>query len=470
MKMGTVQPRIELSVQWHITTDCTNRCRHCYMFDPRTYEAERANELDRTGLFAVLERFVEFERDWPAEFPHFAISGGDPLLCPEWEELVTELTSRGKSVSMMGNPETLTPANLAALKRSGVRRYQLSLDGLEPTHDAIRSPGSFRRTVEGFARLADIGLRCNAMMTVSPENASELIPLLEYVVRHTRATSFGFDLASPVGNAGGISGRLTPERLLDLFRQYRRAVRQLKEEGFSFRVAEKPALFRVLSAGEAGREIFQPAGTSAVGGCLIGWNGICILSDGRMMACRRFPSVVGKFPEQTFAEVFLGSPELRRFRRASQYPECGTCRFFGICRGCPAVNFGLTGVPRGPYPLCFKPLLENADEGASSAVAPRPELPLDASWEEEFELVAGHITHLAAARLPGNLKNPEYRKALLIFTLEGEKEQFLANPERWLAGNRIRLGDLECLCALILSRHHFLGARLGEAEYEPCFP
>lgn len=467
MATPLASPRLFLSVQWHITTDCGNRCRHCYMYDPRTYEAERAEELNRAGLFAVLERFAEFERDWNAEIPHFAVTGGDPLLRPEWEELVTELTRRGKTVSMMGNPETLTPENLAALKRAGVSRYQLSLDGLEPTHDAIRGPGSFRRTVEGLARLADVGLRCNAMMTIGAGNAPELIPLLEHVARHTRAASFSFDIASSVGNAAEASAHLTPERLLDLFRQYRQTVRRLREEGFTLAVAEKPALFRTLSALEAGRTIFQPPGAAAVGGCLIGWTGICVLSDGRLMACRRFPSVAGKLPEQSFAEVFLGSPELRRFRRASQYAVCGTCRFFGICRGCPAVNFGLTGVPRGAYPLCFRHLLEEGDSRTPAPLQPEPLM--DATWEEEFGLVAGHIHHIAYSRRREHLKDPEYRKALLIFTLEGEKGRFLEDPERWLAGNRIRLGGLESLCAMLLSRRHFPGAPLDGAAMAPCF-
>jgi len=49
---------------------------------------------------------------------------------------------------MMGNPETLTEDNIAALVDLGVRNYQLSLDGLEENHDRFRKdPGTFRRTV-----------------------------------------------------------------------------------------------------------------------------------------------------------------------------------------------------------------------------------------------------------------------------------------------------------------------------------
>ena len=457
-------PRVSLSVQWHITTECANRCRHCYLFDPRTYAAERAGTLDQAGLFAVLERFAEFERDWDAEVGHVALSGGDPLLRPEWEELAAELAARGKQVVLMGNPETLTPANLAALRRAGVRRFQLSLDGREATHDALRGPGSFRRTVEGFDRLADAGLRANAMMTVGAGNAGELVPLLEFAARHTRAWSFSFDLAAAVGNAAELEGSLGAGEVLALFRQYRQAARRLAEEGLPLRCREKPNLFRVLSVLEQGREVLHPAGAAAVGGCLAGWNGVAVLADGRVMACRRFPSVVGRLPEQPFAEIFLGSPELRRFRRASQYGACGGCRFFGLCRGCPAVAFGRTGQPRGAFPLCFRTLLESGSASTPARPAPVPEPPLDCPPEEEFELVAGHVSHLAVARSARHLRDPEYRKALLLLTLEGEKARFLQSPARWRADNGVRLGELESLCAFLMSGRHFAGSPLDVAK------
>ncbi len=462
--MNKAAPRVSLSVQWHITTECGNRCRHCYMFDPRTYAEERSRTLDREGLFAVLDRFAEFERDWDAEVGHVALSGGDPLLRPEWAELAAELSGRGKQVVMLGNPETLTPENLAALRRAGVRRFQLSLDGLADTHDAIRGPGSFRRTVEGFDRLADAGIRANAMMTVGAGNAGELVPLLEYAARHTRAASFSFDFAVSVGQAAGLDGRLAAGEALGLLRGYRQAARRLAEEGLPLRVREKPNLFRVLSLLEQGREVLHPAGAAVVGGCLAGWNGVAVLADGRAMACRRFPSVVGKLPEQSFAEIFLGSPELRRYRRASQWEACGGCRFYALCRGCPAVSFGRTGRPRGASPLCFRTRLEGWPAPDTPGPAPVPEPPLDASPEEEFELVAGHLAHLAVARSARHLEDPEYRKALLLFTLEGEKDLFLQAPARWRAENRIRLGELESLCAFLLSGRHFAGSPLDGAN------
>jgi MoaA/NifB/PqqE/SkfB family radical SAM enzyme len=141
--------KLALSIQWHITTNCGHHCDHCYMYDPLTWPAERDNTLSLSDLFRLLDSICEFEQKWDVDIDPFAITGGDPLLRKDWKEFVRELRSRGKMVVMMGNPETLTESNVAALVELGVKDYQLSLDGLEQSHDRFRKdPGTFRRTVE----------------------------------------------------------------------------------------------------------------------------------------------------------------------------------------------------------------------------------------------------------------------------------------------------------------------------------
>ncbi len=151
------------------------------MYDPLTWPAERQDTLPLDGLFRILDSFCEFEQKWGAEIAHFAITGGDPLLRRDWQEFVRELRNRGKTVSMMGNPETLSEDNVAALVELGVMDYQLSLDGLEGTHDRFRDdPGTFRRTLEKLDLLKQAGIRCNVMFTLFPTNAAELIPLAAF--------------------------------------------------------------------------------------------------------------------------------------------------------------------------------------------------------------------------------------------------------------------------------------------------
>ena len=49
------RPRVPLSVQWHVTTECGNRCKHCYVYDHSTFEEERENTLSLQKPVPALE-------------------------------------------------------------------------------------------------------------------------------------------------------------------------------------------------------------------------------------------------------------------------------------------------------------------------------------------------------------------------------------------------------------------------------
>ena len=424
--------KLNLSIQWHITTNCGHRCDHCYMYDPLTWPAERNGTLSLSDLFHLLDSFCEFEQKWDVDIHQFAITGGDPLLRKGWKEFIRELRSRGKSVVMMGNPETLTEENIAALVELGVKDYQLSLDGLEPNHDRFRKdPGTFRRTVEKLDLLKQAGIRCNVMFTLFPTNASELIPLLRFVAEQTAATSFSFDVGVFAGNAAALDHNFTPQELKSILAGYNAEKKRLQEAGFALWVAEKCS-FHQLNRFEAGE--FYPycaLELSNIGGCLIGWKGVSLLSDGTVLGCRRLPAVqVGKMPEQSFEEIFLGSPILRQYRRREFYEGCGECDFYMVCRGCPANVSSLTGNPLAKNPLCYRHLIDRqTDQSRKIPAGP----PLDISYEEEFAWIRRNLSASLDQRFEAYLEDETLRELFvdLAYDLD-QRRSFLADPEAYL--------------------------------------
>ena len=424
--------KLHQSIQWHITTNCGHHCDHCYMYDPLTWPAERHDTLSLGDLFRILDSFCEFEQKWDVNIGHFAITGGDPLLRKDWKEFVRELRTRGKTVSMMGNPETLSEDNIAALVELGVKHFQLSLDGLEPNHDRFRKdPGTFQRTVEKLALLRQAGIRCNVMFTLFPTNATELMPLLRFVAEHTAAFSFSFDVGVFVGNAAELNRNFTPQELKSLLAGYNAEKKRLQDAGFALKVAEKCSLHQ-LNRFETGE--FYPycaAELSNIGGCQIGWNGAAVLSNGVVLGCRRLPSLqVGKMPEQSFEEIFLGSRNLRQYRRREFFAGCGECDFFMVCRGCPANVFSLTGNPLVKNPLCYRHLVDRqTDQVRKIPTGPA----LDISNEDEFAWIARNLSASLGRRFAAYLEDEILRDLFvdLAYDLD-ERRRFLADPEAYL--------------------------------------
>jgi radical SAM protein with 4Fe4S-binding SPASM domain len=413
------------------------------MYDPATYEAEANNPMDLKGLLRILDSMADFERKWQANISHFAVTGGDPLLHPEWSTFLQELKARGKSISMMGNPETLSGENLAILADLELGAFQLSLDGLEETHDYVRAPGSFRRTLEGLQKLKDAGIRAQVMFTLYPENMDQMIPLLKFVASQTAADTFCFDVGSCVGNASNLQKGFGRDAFQDLLRAFLKEKECLEEAGNPILVAEKTHFVNLLRFEQGTFFPFPCDEVPIVGGCAVGWQSPAILSDGTALACRRFPVKVGKLPEQSFEEVFLGSEELKKFRRPQFYAECGQCDFYQHCRGCPAVVFGLTKDPLAAHPLCFRKSIDRAVGGP--AWKPKS-IPLQTTFREEHDLVASQFSNVAENRHAELLKDRAVQQAILFLAKGRNKLRcFTADPNGYLKKAGLELTDLQKL-------------------------
>jgi MoaA/NifB/PqqE/SkfB family radical SAM enzyme len=78
--------------------------------------------------------------------------GGEPLLHPQVLDFIRELKQRGFFCSLTTNGSFLQ-ANAAQLCERKLDLLVVSIDGVEATHDQIRSPGVYKRAVSGIQEI-----------------------------------------------------------------------------------------------------------------------------------------------------------------------------------------------------------------------------------------------------------------------------------------------------------------------------
>ena len=431
------QVKATLSVQWHITSRCTKRCRHCYMFESDRYKSEIENELSFNKMLEILDDIKDFENKWGFSVNDFFITGGDPVLNRDYQKLLIELKKRDKRIYIMGNPESLTSEILDFFREVGIRQLQMSLDGLRDIHDFYRGNGNFDVTIKALETLDYYGIIGTIMFTLTGENKHDLIPLMNYVAKNTKAKGFAFDLICGVGNAKDIGLQLTKEDVKKYFELFLEEKKKIKNSGNPIRISEKSKFLQLI---HYDNNDFYPYGSeefSAIGGCYVGFNCYTILADGAVAACRRFPEIIGKMPEEKMEDIFLGNRLLRQFRRANSFDECGKCIFFKSCRGCPAVTYGYTHNPFSKNPLCFKELLNKnvpKKEWESKSI--------DITMEEEAELVRTMLHNQYSSEYYRFTHNDVF--LILIGTLLGDKKErkkFLTDPTNYVRINQINLSD-----------------------------
>lgn len=330
--------------QWHILDECDQRCRHCYIFE----DGKKLETMSFENMELIVENCLEM-CDKTNRNPYFSITGGDPILHPDFWKLLELLDDKNLDYSVMGNPFHLDYEVCRNLKDLGCRQYQMSIDGLRKTHDLFRMPGSYDETLDKIKTLHDADLRVGIMTTVSKRNINQIPWIIDEAVRN-KADVFSFARYCPTN--GDLTNHISPgeykqllKRVWEKFIQYSNS-----KTLFSF----KDHLWTLFLYENGLFTIPENLSDNVIyGGCNCANNHLTILPNADIYACRRMESRVGNALSERIFDVFNGA-RLNQYRRYEEFEKCRNCELLRFCRGCPAVSWGYTKNMYSADPQCWK--------------------------------------------------------------------------------------------------------------------
>lgn len=336
----TCQPTFFL--QWHITAKCDQKCKHCYMYDSLFYKSEVQNELSLSDCKSIVDDFL-YTLGSISRKGSIYFTGGDPLLREDFFDILKYTSNKNIfPIGIAGNSYHLDLNIALKLKKYGVTMYQISLDGLEETHDYFRKPGSFNDALRGYDVLKKAEISAMCMFTVSKRNMKDLIPVIR-MAAEIGIAGFDFDRLVPVGSASDLKEQIIdPLEYKELLLEVNAEYKKLRKKGCKTQFGYKDNLWGLVLK-ERDLILTQtlvPHGYGLKRGCLIGEAGLAVLADGSVMACRRLPVIVGKLPQQTIEEVFYESPVLNELRNTDKLDKCKSCINLHSCKGCRAIAYG----------------------------------------------------------------------------------------------------------------------------------
>ena len=172
----------ELMVQLHLTVKCDQNCTHCYLHEDSYYKSLVTNELPKEKILNLIDDIVLYAKRQNMT-TSFHITGGDPILSKNFWEVLEAIKAKYHNIpiTIMGNSYHVTETSIREMKKRGVLQYQISLDGLESTHDMIRKKGSFEDGIRALSIIHEQGLVAAVMFTVSRRNYKDFIPLYRYL-------------------------------------------------------------------------------------------------------------------------------------------------------------------------------------------------------------------------------------------------------------------------------------------------
>ncbi len=335
--------------QWHITDECDQRCKHCYIFSEGH---PKLIEMPWKRLVAVLANMEDMCQRMK-RLPYLYITGGDPILHSRFWDFLELVHSHGIPFTIMGNPFHLTTDVCRRLKALGCKKYQLSIDGKRETHDYFRKPGSFDKTLEAIATLREANLHSAVMTTVSGTNIDEIPDIIDIVVEH-QVDIFAFGRYCPTSEDKASPDKgwhIEPQQYRDLLEKCWAKFEQYKDSNTTFNLKDHLWTLFLYEKG-----LFKiPDGLNEdtiYDGCNCANCHFTVSAEGRLMACRRFESYVGRVDERMY-DVWQG-PKMEQYRQHERFEKCQKCELLRFCRGCPAVAFGYTHRFYAPDPQCWK--------------------------------------------------------------------------------------------------------------------
>jgi radical SAM protein with 4Fe4S-binding SPASM domain len=307
-----------------VTSRCNLSCLHCFnrglvLEDP---------EMSLDEVFSVIDQIAEIKPQ------QVQLLGGEPLLRPDFKEIVKYLNKRSLNFSLNTNA-TLVDFDLAVwLKKHGMRSAVVSFDGSsDSVVDKIRGRGAFEKILRGIKALCSQDYPVLLSASINRINYKDL-ENMAYLAKGLRAYALRFNQIFFAGNAFCFADQLqlSPQQERGVIEEVWRL-----RQGFgdfispdSCFLRKKKKLYQMSQYKPSHDRLFIPPCAAGTGFCLIrpdGWLSPCAMQW--QMKC-------GNLKKERLKDIWKTSEIIGSFRRPlevdlSQVPECKGCRYQELC-------------------------------------------------------------------------------------------------------------------------------------------
>jgi heme d1 biosynthesis radical SAM protein NirJ len=160
-------------VIWNLIRRCNLTCKHCYSISA---DKDFAGELSTDEVFTVLDDLKAFK------VPALILSGGEPLLRPDFFEIARRSKDLGLYTALSSNGTLIDAAMMEKIVPIDFGYVGISLDGLGKTHDRFRRmDGAFDLSLKALRLCRAANLKIGVRFTLTQDNFADLPGLLQLV-------------------------------------------------------------------------------------------------------------------------------------------------------------------------------------------------------------------------------------------------------------------------------------------------
>jgi MoaA/NifB/PqqE/SkfB family radical SAM enzyme len=190
---------------------CNLSCTYCNEYDDHSKPVATQVMLERVDLLGKLGTGI------------VTISGGEPLLHPELDRIITRIRATGAITGMITNGYLLVPERIEQLNAAGLDHMQISIDNVQPDDVSKKSLKVLDKKLQFLAKHALFHVNINSVVGGGIHNPEDALVIAR------RAIDLGFSSTIGIIHDGG--GQLKP--LTSKEREIYLAVKALEKRNFS---------------------------------------------------------------------------------------------------------------------------------------------------------------------------------------------------------------------------------------------
>ncbi|MCX6664929.1 MAG: radical SAM protein [Euryarchaeota archaeon] len=303
-------------ILWDCTRRCNLKCEHCGA-TKETYDRELSSE--------EIKKVISELRAMKTRM--FSVTGGEPFMRKDVLDVLSFAHSQGLKTGIATNGFFIDKPMVKKIKEAGVDSIQISLDGLEKTHNTIRGDSqSFQRAIQALQYLQEIDLPVlSVATTITKNNFRELEKIWDLLV-DLQVKIWRISVVMPIGRA-----EIKDQFLLDTSQMnHLFAFIEENSKPLEIRIAENlPYLAHYEE--RIRREPFL---------CPVGITACCIGVDGNVRGCPEQPDIPdfieGNVLQNSIADIWqYGFKKYRCNETLFKDETCKHCvekyRCFGGC-------------------------------------------------------------------------------------------------------------------------------------------
>lgn len=341
-------------IQLEITGRCNMSCQHC----------RAVNELKYDVPVSQIKKVMEFAGMFRKDRNEVVISGGEPLMHKDFENVLKCIREAGGEIAIMTtNGSIVRKKHIDLIKSLSFKRFifSVSLDSLKPeTHDKFRGyAGAYDSAIKAIRLISEHKpekISLSLRVTILPGQINSMDEFAEFALRNG-CDMVSFSAVYPIGRAKhnmslwmkGDEKKIFLEKIKELMTKYQKK---------SFIVSTNDPL-KNLIGGCTKFDSDEKSEKLVLSGCVAGSATFNLCSNGDLTPCALLEMPIMNIFKLTIPQIIRNYERSKIIKNLlcselSLKGKCSKCEMKEICRGgCRARAFGKTNDYLAEDPECW---------------------------------------------------------------------------------------------------------------------